>query len=509
MQKNTFNSLESSESEYLAQALAVVYSIFSAISENARRWEAQEVETFVLERLSEIGRFSLREYFNVKGEGDVGPTLEDGNGNAYRRDSRRERTYFSVFGKLSVMRLSYRAEGISKAIFPLDAQANLPERQYSYVLQERIALAAQSGAYKEELTKLEELTGTRISDSVAQVVANENGRHFDAYYQHKSPPKAASEMEVLAVGFDGKGIPMLASETVESTAKEQSSTGTKKMATVGVCYDVEMKQRDAETVARNLVYPEERQRRRALESDGDSQDVLREDAPKARNTRRMATVARPREELFDAIEREALARDPRRERVLAVLIDGEHVLEKEAKRSFSGWPMMHVILDLIHVVGYLWSVAAVFCGEGDTNKSTRQAFVYERLLKILKGQAGYVAGGLQSAMTKRGLTGKAKQTVTQCVTYFRNHLHMMEYDDYLYWGVPIATGVVESACGSVVQHRMEGQGKRWTRTGAEAILRLRSLRGSDGDWVGYFKQYPTHERTRNHGKTLRMLNLAA
>jgi len=41
----------------------------------------------------------------------------------------------SVFGKLKVPRTCYRTEGM-KGVMPLDAQANLPERCYSYLLQE-------------------------------------------------------------------------------------------------------------------------------------------------------------------------------------------------------------------------------------------------------------------------------------------------------------------------------------------------------------------------------------
>ena len=37
---------------------------------------------------------------------------------------------------------------------------------------------------------------------------------------------------------------------------------------------------------------------------------------------------------------------------------------------------------------------------------------------------------------------------------------------------------MESACGSVVKHRMEGEGKRWSLEGAEAILTLGSLKKS-------------------------------
>ena len=494
--------------ELANQVQAHLDLMMSTIRDSADRWEAHEAEGFTLERVMKIGRMAMREYFRVKGEGNVGPTLRDDDGTVYRRDSRRDRTYFSIFGKVGVTRLSYRAEDVSEAVYPLDAMANLPERQYSYPLQERIALASQSGAYKEELKKLNEFTGIQISDSVAQTVAAEAGRHFDSYYQRKAPPKAASDWDVLAVSFDGKGVPMLASEVAKTKSKE-GAAGTKKMATVGVCYDTPMKDRDAKTIAGNMVYHKKNQQRRASEADGDSPEATREKVVRAYNMRRMASIERPREEVFDAIEKEALARDPHRQRPLAILVDGEHALAREATRRFSTWLEVFLILDLIHVLGYLWPVAAAFCGEGDANKEARQAFVYERLLKILNGRAGHVAGGLQSAMTKRRLTGKARKTVASCVTYFRNHLHMMRYDDYLHWGLPIATGVVESACGSVVQHRMEGQGKRWTRDGAEAILRLRSLRSSDGDWSGYFAQYPSHELTRIHSKTRRMLNKAA
>ena len=241
MAESTVNAFESSEMEHQAQA--AIRALFRTVRERAAAWEAHQAETFALEALLEIGRLALREYFREKGEGNVGPTLEDDEGNLYKRDSRRRRTYFSVFGKVDVTRLSYRAEGVPTAIFPLDALANLPDRQYSLPLQERIALAAQSGAFKEEMAKLERLTGTRVSDSVAQVVAREVGRHYDAFYEGKEPLQAASDVDVLAVGFDGKGVPLLASEMAKTAKPARRKAGKatdagKKMATVSVCYDV-------------------------------------------------------------------------------------------------------------------------------------------------------------------------------------------------------------------------------------------------------------------------------
>jgi len=51
----------------------------------------------------------------------------------------------------------------------------------------------------------------------------------------------------------------------------------------------------------------------------------------------------------------------------------------------------------------------------------------------------------------------------------------MRYDEYLAQGLPIATGSVEGACKNLIKDRMERSGMRWTRSMAEAIVKLRAL----------------------------------
>ena len=71
------------------------------------------------------------------------------------------------------------------------------------------------------------------------------------------------------------------------------------------------------------------------------------------------------------------------------------------------------------------------------------------------------------------------------------------HDEYLAAGLPIATGVVEGACRYVVKDRCEVTGAHWTVPGAEAVLRLRSLRAS-GDFEVYWKFHLKQEHARNH-----------
>ena len=73
----------------------------------------------------------------------------------------------------------------------------------------------------------------------------------------------------------------------------------------------------------------------------------------------------------------------------------------------------------------------------------------------------------------------------------------MHYDAYLAAGFPIATGVIEGACRHLVKDRMEVTGARWSLTGAEAVLRLRSL-WSSGDFEAYWQFHLAQEFKRHH-----------
>ena len=79
------------------------------------------------------------------------------------------------------------------------------------------------------------------------------------------------------------------------------------------------------------------------------------------------------------------------------------------------------------------------------------------------------------------LTPAQKKALEKTITYFDNHRHMMRYDVYLRKGYPIATGVVEATCGSLVKNRMEQSGMRWSINGAQAVLAQRAiLKNGDG-----------------------------
>jgi hypothetical protein len=179
---------------------------------------------------------------------------------------------------------------------------------------------------------------------------------------------------------------------------------------------------------------------------------------------------------------------------VVVLRDGALGLWSLATTRFQAWRRVTCVLDIIHVVGSRWSAAnALFwegCGAG-------QRWGQEKLAELRSGRVGYVIGGLRQILTKRTLRKSVREARTKVSTCFHHHRRWMQYDEYLAMGLPVGTGVVESACGSVVQHRMEGEGKRWSLAGAEAILALRSLKKRhDNDRRDYWRFRAGQERAR-------------
>jgi len=73
------------------------------------------------------------------------------------------------------------------------------------------------------------------------------------------------------------------------------------------------------------------------------------------------------------------------------------------------------------------------------------------------------------------LSTKGQETLQTELTYFCNQRSRMDYAAYLRQGLPIASGVIEATCKTLVTQRMKCSGMRWSSSGCQAILTLRAL----------------------------------
>jgi hypothetical protein len=157
------------------------------------------------------------------------------------------------------------------------------------------------------------------------------------------------------------------------------------------------------------------------------------------------------------------------------------------------------VLDILHGGGDLWSAANARCGEAS---QADQRWVPPKLTAIRRGRGGDVIGGRRQILTQQRLRTSVRETLANGLTCFHNHRRWMPDAAYLAAGLPVGTGVVESACGAVVKPRMEGEGKRWSLAGAEAMLTWRARKKSpDHDLHDDWKFRARQMRSRLYGHT--------
>lgn len=459
-----------------------LHSLFENVKNNASDMTAYAMEESIFKQLLGIGLAAMECYFAQKGTGDVGPTL-DINGQPFEKENRLyKRDYFSIFGKFGVPRTCYRLEGYP-GIMPLDAQADLPERCYSYLLQDMTDFLSIRDPYGQSFETFERFFDIGISASRFEVIAQAGCTSYDEFYEHKPPPLPETEGNIQVVQLDGKGVPIIKREAAELKARlgKGEKRLKKKEALVGVSYTIDEKKRTPEETAENLIYPEEARLKREEEG-------IEMDDAKARNVRRLASLERKKEDVVSEIVDDALSRDPNHEKPWILVMDGALALWSLVSRKLRGIDYVGV-LDIIHVVEYLWLAGNTLHGE---NNPTTTRWVFERLVAILEGRVGNVIGGLKQSLTKRKLSKNKEKSLREVIRYFENHRQWMRYDEYLEAGYPIGSGVVESTCGQV-KNRMEGTGRRWSIKGAESILLMRSVYMS-GDWDEYWQAHMKRER---------------
>jgi hypothetical protein len=153
-----------------------------------------------------------------------------------------------------------------------------------------------------------------------------------------------------------------------------------------------------------------------------------------------------------------------------------------------------IVVDLIHVLEYLWGAAWCFFAEADPDAET---WVRQRALAILQGNAVQVAAGIRRRASAAKLARPKRVKADECAKYLVNKAKYLDYPGALAAGWPIATGIIEGACRHLVADRMNITGARWSVTGAEAVLKLRAVQ-ANGDFETYWRFHLDREQQRVH-----------
>ena len=150
------------------------------------------------------------------------------------------------------------------------------------------------------------------------------------------------------------------------------------------------------------------------------------------------------------------------------LSDGARGLWRLFDERFAAYAMG--ILDFYHAVQHLWKGAAAWLDGRSTQ--ARRWFTWARH-RLRHGQPDGVLADLADALEVQGLPATARATLTTVYAYLERHRDHINYEAYKALGLPLGSGMVESACKWLIQQRFKGVGMRWSEDGFNHLLHLR------------------------------------
>lgn len=397
------------------------------------------------------------------------------------------RALTTIFGEVRVERLAYRRRG-SANLYPADAVLNLPKEKHSHGLRRLAAIEASRGSFDAAKEAIERATGTGVGKRQAEQLAADAATDIDEFYDTFAPEPGYSN-DTLVLSCDGKGI-VMRPDSLRPATEKAAATASAKLDRRLSKGEKRYRKRLAEVGAVYDITPVPRSPTDIMGANKESTP-----APVTKGKWVTASVVDDAAQVVTAIFDEADRRDPRHRRQWIALVDGNnHQIERMGAEAADREISVTIIIDIIHVLEYLWGAAWCFFAEGDAAAET---WVRAKALAILEGNAVQVAAGIRRRATTTALGAARRRSADTCATYLSNKAPYLDYPRALAAGWPIATGVIEGACRFLVADRMDITGARWSADGAEAILKLRAVR-SNGDFDDYWQFHLDQERRRVH-----------
>lgn len=409
-------------------------------------------------------------------------------------ESGHRRPLATVFGEVDVTRLAYRRRGHHN-LYPADAALNLPTERHSHGLRRLAAAEASRGSFQEAAAALERATGQHLGKRQVEALTGRAAVDVDTFYAARARHQArCADGDVLVISADGKGIVMRPDALRPATSKA-AAAATNKLACRLSKGEKRNRKRLAEVGAVYDLTPVARTPADVLATKAGQCGRAGPPAPKAGAKWVTASVVEDAATVIAQIFEEAERRDPSHSRRWVALVDGNnHQIDRIQAEAKTRGADVTIVVDLIHVLEYLWGAVWCFFAEGDP---AAQTWVHDRALAVLDGNAREVATGIRRRASTARLSKQKRTKADTCAKYLTNKVDYLDYPTALAEGWPVASGVIEGTCRYLVADRMDITGARWSVNGAEAVLKLRAVRANN-DFDDYWKFHLNQERHRVH-----------
>jgi hypothetical protein len=452
----------------------IVDLLVSALHEGT---PAHKVEEDLWDVLLGAGHQSMRAFFDSHGTGDLGPSLTLPNGDEVKRlEKLHTRQYVSVFGRFDLKRVAYGTrESQAIAFVPLDNRLQLPESDFSYLLQDWDQELAVEQAFSKVNQTIERMLRLKQHTDSLENMNRQMAEDTAAFRESLPAPPAVEEGQIIVVTADCKGV-VIRGQATPTVCGGERPVGTrangKRMAAVGALYSIDPYVRTPEEVVASLFR---------------DPNYTPPPRPEPCYKRVWASLPQGKDKahsginmVFDWLLWDYVLRNPDSRRPTVYLCDGQDALW-QARSEYLPDKNAAEILDLLHVTPRLWQAAKLFNGASSPQVVP---FVRQRLTQVLQGKVETVIRGFRRLAAEQKLNAAKKKVLRSICRYLHKNRHRMRYNEYLAKGYPIASGVIEGACRHLVKDRMERAGMHWTVEGAQAMLDVRSVFIS-GQWEAF------------------------
>ncbi|MCY4632970.1 MAG: ISKra4 family transposase [Acidobacteria bacterium] len=389
-----------------------------------------DIERELNRRGQELMRKLLQGHLDQRSPGEAAGPVEGADG--VERSERRlhDRQLETTFGTVSVERLGYAHPG-HESLHPLDASLNLPAERYSLEVRRRVAEAAASRSFDEALFELSRHTGADVPKRQAEQLVARAAEDFDVFYEDRraAAGEPVADESVVVLTFDSKGVVLHHEDLREATRRaaerrrqqrEQLSVfnrlqpgekkHAKRMATVAAVYAVAPFVRSPEDFLQSLM-----PRQPAAKAKAKNRAKTAAVRPRPVAKRVWASLEHEPAEVVAEALLEAERHDPERVKRWVVLVDSAETQLDLVEAGAAAYGVdVTVILDIIHVVEYVWKAAHVFHDEGSPELA---CWAWTRVRDILEGKAKRVAASMRRAATVAGLSRDTRKPVDTCADY--------------------------------------------------------------------------------------------
>lgn len=431
--------------------------------------QAEEVSRLLGEAMSAGWTAGLQSWL-ATAESDAETVEVDGVTYRYKLDSEKE--FLTPGGMLKLTRRIYQPDTGGKCHIPLDAAWGMEDQFATVEVRDAALYAVALGTPQEAETLLAKCSLFQPSATAIKRMAKQMGQWLeehedDLLTEIRVEEPIPEETRVLCASIDGVNVLLSEPGKKKGRPNERPHEGASRDLLSPTCY----KNATVGSVSFYGEVPEGKT------------------SPKRLASRYAARMPEDRAPTLKAKFEQELAETESRlgnDVVRIALCDGARGLWTYLDDN-SQYNNYEKLVDYHHTTEHLSKAAEALFGKG----SPKAQEWYDKYCSKLKGEDGGTERVLRSLdyYERTARLSKSRRTALDAErTFFTRNAHRMDYARFRRNGWPIGSGPVEAACKSVVKTRLCRSGMRWSRTGGQHILSLRTHVKSNR-WNAMWTQY--------------------